>query len=67
MTPIESNIFGKLLTLNMFSVILGQSPDSPTLTCLDAYRGAGGAMGGRNKGSDLMFLSSKCDMSLESP
>ena len=46
LTPTESNIFGKLLTSNIISVILGESPDPPPLTPLYLYRGEG-AYGGR--------------------
>ena len=38
MIPIESNIFGKLLTSNIMLVILGEYPTPQPLTPLDPYR-----------------------------
>ena len=64
LTPIESNIFMKLLTSNSISVILGEYPDPPpTPYPLDPYRG--GPMGGLNEGGDSMSLAPKCDKFLE--
>ena len=60
----ESNIFGKLLTKNIMLGILGGQPNPKT-----PYQPRplyGGAEGGLNKGADLMSLTPKFDMFLES-
>ena len=67
MTNIESNIFVKLLASISLGLSLG-SPPTPPLTPLDPYRGGlWGARGGMSEGGDIMCLTPKCDMFLESP
>ena len=48
---IESNIFRKLLTSNIISVLLGEAPDPPTPYPLSL-----------NEGGEITFLTLKCDM-----
>ena len=57
--------FWKLLTSNIISVIFGGLLTPLSLTPLDPYRGA--YWGGLNEGGNLMYLTPKCDMFLESP
>ena len=61
----KSNIFGKLLTKNIMLGILGGQPNPKHRTSKDPYMG--GLRGCLNKRADLMSLTPKFDMFLESP
>ena len=61
-------MFVKLLASNINWAILGVSPDPPYPP--RPLYGKGGPMGGQgamNEGGDIMSLTHKCDMFLESP
>ena len=69
MTTIESNIVVKLLASNITWVFLGESPDPPYPLPPYIPIGGGpmGGQGGMSEGGDIMSLTPKCDMFLESP
>ena len=62
--------FVKLLTQIYFQVCFSCPPTPCPLIPLDPYRGAlflGGGRGGLYEGGDLMSMTPKCDIFLESP